>query len=445
MSGRFFGKQLSSFQIIIAGFLAVILGGTLLLALPFSSAAGCWTSLPDALFTAVSAVCVTGLVVRDTATYWSVFGQAVILILIQIGGLGIISITAVIANASGKRISLLQRSMLQESLSAHQMGGVLKLTGFLCKVALATELLGALLMLPAFSSAYGSSGIWMSVFHSVSAFCNAGFDIMGEKSGAFSSLTAFAGSPGIVIPICLLIISGGIGFLTWDDIAKNKFRLKRYRMQSKVILSATAFLILLPAAIFFFHDFSDLTLKERLCAAFFHSVTPRTAGFNTVELSSLSSAGRAMTVILMLIGGAPGSTAGGVKVTTLVVLLANMGAVVRRRKNPQLFGRRIEEDTVKCASTLLTLYLLLALGSAFIISVTEGLPFETCLFEAASAIGTVGLSYGITPALGLLSRGLLIGLMFFGRVGALTLLYAAVSNSKAIETAQYPVGRINVG
>ncbi len=444
MSGRFFGKQLTSFQIIIAGFLAVIAAGTLLLTLPAAAADGQGTPVEDALFTATSAVCVTGLVVRDTAVHWSGFGQAVILTLIQIGGLGIVSVTAMIAAASGRRISLLQRSMLQESLSAHQMGGVVKLTGFICKVALAAELAGALLMMPAFCSAFGAPGVWMAVFHSVSAFCNAGFDVMGSRTGEYSSLTAFSGNLWVVLPVCLLIVAGGIGFLTWEDIAEHKFRVKRYRMQTKVILAATGLLILIPAVLFFLNDFSSLGLKERLCVSVFQAVTPRTAGFNTADMGGLSSAGRAMTVVLMLIGGSPGSTAGGVKTTTIAVLAANASAVVRRRKSPRLFGRRIEGDTVRCASTLLTLYLFLILAGAFIISTAEGLSFSTCLFETASAIGTVGLSLGITPSLGLVSRGILVGLMFFGRVGGLTLLYAAVGRSGA-EAAQYPVGRISVG
>ena len=211
-----------------------------------------------------------------------------------------------------------------------------------------------------------------------------------------------------------------------------------------MILTATAVLVLLPAAVFFFGDFAGFGLKERALAALFQAVTPRTAGFNTVDLGNLTSAGRAMTVVLMLVGGAPGSTAGGVKTTTLAVLLANAAAVVRRRKAPRLFNRRIDEDTVKCASTLLMLYLFLAFLGAFVISAKEGLPFEACLFETASAIGTVGLSLGITPTLGLLSRGVLMGLMFFGRVGALTLLFATVSSAGA-PVAQYPLGQINVG
>ena len=303
---------------------------------------------------------------------------------------------------------------------------------------------GALLMLPSFLSLYGRSGIWMALFHSVSAFCNAGFDVMGAYTGPYSSLTAFGSQAGVILPVTLLIITGGIGFLTWDDIVKHRLRFKQYRMQSKVILTATALLVLLPGLVLFLTDFSDLGLKERALTALFHAVTPRTAGFNTVDLNRLTSASRAMTVVLMLVGGAPGSTAGGVKTTTAAVLLSNAVAVIRRRKDPRLFNRRIDEDTVKSASTLMMLYLLLALLGAFIISAGEGLAFETCLFETASAIGTVGLSLGITPALGLLSRGVLVGLMFFGRAGALTLLFAAV-NSIEPQVAQYPLGRINVG
>ena len=442
MSGRFLGKQWSSFQIIIAGFLAVILMGAALLTLPASSAAGQWTPVEDALFTAVSAVCVTGLVVRDTATYWSMFGQAVILLLIQIGGLGIVTVTAMAVTASGRRISLLGRSMLQESLSAHEMGGIVKLTGFICRVTFLTELAGALILLPSFCSAFGNAGIWMAVFHAVSAFCNAGFDVMGSRTGAFSSLTYFGGSFGVVIPVCLLILIGGIGFLTWDDMARHRFHFERYRIQSKVIFAAAALLVLIPAVIFF-NDFADLPLKERIAVSLFSAVTPRTAGFNTVDMARFTSVGRAMTVVLMLIGGAPGSTAGGLKMTTAAVLFANVTAVVRRRKSPRLFGRRIDEDTVKSASTLLILYLFLMMTGAFLISAAEGLPFETCVFETASAIGTVGLTLGITPALGILSRIVLMVLMFFGRVGALTLLFAAVGSET--ETARLPVGKINVG
>ena len=444
MNGRLKRRKLSSFQMIIIGFLAVILTGSFLLALPISSKTGRWSSFEDALFTATSAVCVTGLVVQDTASYWTVFGQAVILILIQIGGLGIISVTAFIATLSGRKISLLQRSMLQESISAHQVGGIVRLTSFVFKAALAAELIGMLTMLPVFCSEFGPAGIWMSAFHSVSAFCNAGFDIMGECTGPYSSLMYFRSRPGVLIPICLLILIGGIGFLTWDDIAANRHHLKRYRMQSKVILSVTALLILVPAVLFFFRDFTGGSLKERFWLSVFQAITPRTAGFSTADPASMSSAGRALTTMLMLIGGSPGSTAGGMKTTTVAVLLANIIAVVQRRKSPQLFGRRIEDQTVRHACALLVMYLTLSLGGALVISAAERLPFSACMFETSSAIGTVGLTMGITPSLGLASHLVLIVLMFLGRVGGLTILFAAV-NSYGVAVAQRPVERIHVG
>ena len=303
---RFLGKKLSSFQIIIFGFLGLILIGTALLMLPFAVKEGSGASLEDALFTSTSAVCVTGLVVRDTASYWSGFGQAVILILIQIGGLGIVSVAAFIAMLSGRKITLLQRSMLQDSISAHQIGGIVKMTGFVFKIALVAELSGTLIMLPVFCGRYGLSGIWMSVFHSVSAFCNAGFDIMGDKTGPFSSLTSFASNPGIVIPICLLIIIGGIGFLTWEDIATNKLHIRSYRMQSKVVLATTGALIIVPMLLLLLFEYTSGAVKGRVFLSLFQAITPRTAGFNTVSFSYLSGAGRMLLVVLMLIGGSPG-------------------------------------------------------------------------------------------------------------------------------------------
>ncbi|MCR4684239.1 MAG: Trk family potassium uptake protein [Lachnospiraceae bacterium] len=437
-------EKSSPFQIIIFGFLAAILAGTLLLMLPLSSATGTWTHFADALFTSVSAVCVTGLVIFDTATKWSLFGQAVILLLIQIGGLGVVSVTAMIAIVSGRKISLLQRSLLQESISANQIGGLVRMTGFIFKFAFTAELLGALLMLPAFLKDHGAAGIWMAVFHSVSAFCNAGFDVMGRSSGAFSSITHYSANFGVVIPVSLLIITGGIGFLTWDDCAAHRLNLKRYLMQSKVILTTTLILIVLPAVLFFVHDFAAHPLKERFLLSFFQAVTPRTAGFNTTDLNAMSAVSKTVMVLLMLIGGSPGSTAGGMKTTTVAVLFANAVAVVNRKKNAGLFGRRIEDATVKNAATLLIMYLFLFLTGAMIISVADNLPLFPCLFETASAIGTVGLSLGITPQLGMLSRAVLMALMFFGRVGGLTLLFAAL-NSKGMEVSLRPLEKINVG
>ena len=441
---QFIRKRLSSFRIIIFGFMGVILLGALLLMLPISVKDGHGATFENTLFTSTSAVCVTGLVVKDTASYWSGFGQVVILLLIQIGGLGVITVAAFIAMISGRKISLLQRSMLQDSISANQIGGLVKMTRFIFKVALISEAIGALLMMPTFCSKYGLSGIWDAVFHSISAFCNAGFDIMGERTGHFSSLTSFASNPGIVIPICLMIITGGIGFLTWEDIAENKFRFRRYRMQSKVVLVMTGVLIIVPTLLLFVYEYTGNSLTDRFLLSLFQAVTPRTAGFNTASLSSLSGAGTMLMIALMLIGGSPGSTAGGMKTTTLAVLAANAFSVFRRKKSVQLFGRRVDDSMVRHAATLFVMYLTLPAICAAVISIVEKIPVGICLFETASAIGTVGLSKGITPDLGLLSHSILIVLMFFGRVGGLTLIYAAV-NVNSSEVSHRPVEKINVG
>ena len=437
-------RRLSSFQIIILGFAGVILLGALLLMLPISATARCVTPFHEALFTATSAVCVTGLVVQDTGSYWSVFGQAVILTLIQIGGLGVVTVAASFALLSGRRISLMQRSIMQDAISAPKVGGIVRLTRFILRGTFLIELIGALAMLPVFCRDYGWRGIWMAVFHSISAFCNAGFDILGTNNNLYPSLTGYVQNPVINITIMLLIITGGIGFLTWDDICENKLHFHRYRMQSKVIVIVTLVLIVLPALFFFFADFGALPLGERIQAALFQSVTPRTAGFNTVDLSAMSGASLGVMILLMLIGGSPGSTAGGMKTTTLAVLLANAAATFRRRDSAQFFGRRLDCGAVKTAATILTMYLALFFGGGVFISIYENLPLSSCLYEAASAVGTVGLTLGITPQLHIPSQMVLIALMYLGRVGGLTLIYAALSGKKT-SNAKLPLEEITIG
>lgn len=437
-------RRLSSFQIIILGFAGVILLGALLLMLPISTTGGNVTPFNETLFTATSAVCVTGLVVQDTGSYWSTFGQAVILALIQIGGLGVVTVAASFALLSGRRISLMQRSTMQDAISAPKVGGVVRLTQFILRGTFLIELLGAAAMLPVFCRDYGWRGIWMAVFHSISAFCNAGFDILGTENNLYPSLTGYTGSPIINITIMLLIVIGGIGFLTWDDICEHKWHFHRYRVQSKVILAITGFLIVVPAAFFFFEDFSALPTGTQLLVSFFQSVTTRTAGFNTVALSAMSSASKGIMILLMLIGGAPGSTAGGMKTTTLGVLLANAVATFRQRDNAQFFKRRIDCNTVKTASTILTMYLTLFFGGGIFISVYEHLPLSDCLYETSSAVGTVGLTLGITPQLHIPSQIVLIILMYLGRVGGLTLIYATLSGKKA-GNAKLPQEKITVG
>ena len=437
-------RRLSSFKIIILGFAGVILLGALLLMLPISTTGGNVTPFNETLFTSTSAVCVTGLVVRDTGSYWSTFGQTVILALIQIGGLGVVTVAASFALLSGRKISLMQRSTMQDAISAPKVGGIVRLTRFILRGTFLIELLGALAMLPVFCRDYGWRGIWMAVFHSVSAFCNAGFDILGTGNNLYPSLTSYAGSPIINITIMLLIVTGGIGFLTWDDICENKLHFRHYRMQSKVILVTTAFLLVLPAIFFFFVDFSSLPIGKRVLASFFQSVTPRTAGFNTVILSDMTGASQAVMIFLMMIGGSPGSTAGGMKTTTLAVLVANAAATFRQHESVQFFGRRIECGVVKTAATVVTMYLALFFGGAIFISVYENLPLSSCLYETASAVGTVGLTLGITPQLHIPSQMVLIMLMYLGRVGGLTLIYAALSGKRA-ETAKLPLDQIAVG
>ena len=437
-------NRFTSFQIIILGFIAIILIGALLLMLPVSSKAGIITPFNEALFTSTSAVCVTGLVVQDTATYWSWFGQGIILVLIQIGGLGVITIAVSFALLSGRKISLMQRSVMQEAISAPKVGGIVRLTGFILKGTFLVEFTAAFIMMPVFVKDFGTKGIWMAIFHSISAFCNAGFDLMGTENVKYASLTSYISHQLINITIMLLIIIGGIGFLTWEDILKNKYRIKCYRMQTKVILTTSLLLILFPAFFFFFRDFADMPMQERIFSSLFQAVTPRTAGFNTADLTMMTEDGLGIVIVLMLVGGSPGSTAGGMKTTTLAVLIANTLACFRRKEDAQMFGRRIENSTVKNAATIFMMYIVFFFGGAIVISAVEDLSFSTCLFETASAIGTVGLTLGITPGLGVISQIILMILMFLGRVGGLTLIYAALSGSDK-KISKLPQEKMTVG
>ena len=437
-------KHMTSFQLIIMGFAGVILLGTVLLMLPFSSAEKVITPFHEALFTATSAVCVTGLVVKDTGSYWSLAGQTIILALIQTGGLGVVTVAASVSILSGKKISLMQRSTMQDAISAPKVGGIVRLTRFILRGTFLIEAAGTVLLLPVFMGDYGKKGIWMSVFHSISAFCNAGFDILGTDSSMFPSLTRYSGNILINLVIMLLIITGGIGFLTWDDIYTNKLNFKRYRMQSKIILMTTACLILFPTVFFYICDLTKLPMKKRLLAAAFQSVTTRTAGFNTINISEMSEASKAIMILLMLIGGSPGSTAGGMKTTTFSVLILNAIATFRSQENAGAFGRRLEYHVIKNAATIAMLYFALFFGGGIAISVYEGLPLLDCLYEAASAVGTVGLTLGITPELHVFSQVVLIILMYLGRVGGLTLIYAVFSGRNK-GNAKLPLEKITVG
>ena len=437
-------RNMTSFQIIIFSFFALIMLGTFLLMLPISSNKHTITPFADALFTATSATCVTGLIVKDTATYWSLFGQGVIITLIQIGGMGVITIGLAVMRASGMKIGLWHRSTMQESVSAPHVGGMVRYTSFIIKTTVIIELIGAALLFPVFCSDFGvAKGIWYSLFHSISAFCNAGFDLMGIR-GQFSSLTSYGSHIYLNCVIMLLIIAGGIGFLVWGDFKTHKYHFKRYSLQTKIVLLTTLMLIVLPALYFFFCEYSNMNLSDRIISSFFQSVTTRTAGFNSQDLTQLSESGISVMIILMIIGGSPGSTAGGMKTVTFAVLFLSAITVFGRKRDVQSFKRRIADDTVRNAGAVLFMYLALAFVSCVIISNMEHLPFLTTLFETGSAVGTVGLTLGITTKLGLLSKAILMVLMFFGRVGGLTMIYAALPSS-GNKNSRLPLGTLSIG
>ncbi len=434
--------RISSFQKIILGFITLILLGSFLLTLPVSSKNGVRTPFSEALFTATSASCVTGLIIHDTSSYWSDFGHAVIITLIQIGGLGVITMILVMFLLTGKKIGLAQRSTMQDAVSAHNVGGIVKYTKFILATTFSIEFCGALLLAFQFCPDFGfGKGLWYSFFHSISAFCNAGFDLM---DGEFSSLTSYASNPFVNIVIVLLIVFGGLGFLTWQDICEHKHKIKRYSLQSKISLAFTAILIVFPALYLFSSEYANLSFTERTLSSLFQSVTLRTAGFNTTDLAATSEVTKVIFIGLMLIGAAPGSTAGGMKTTTFAVICAATLAVFKRRDSAQIFKRRIDDSLVRHAVAILILYLFLFLISGFIISSTDDLPLIDCLFETASAIATVGITTGITTGLSALSKYILIALMFFGRVGGLTLIYATMSGTRNT-SSKLPTEKIMVG
>lgn len=420
--------RINYFQKILLGFAVLILFGAILLMLPIASNEGVYTPFLKALFTSTSASCVTGLIVYDTATHWSLFGQAVILFLIQIGGLGVVVAVTSIILLSGKRIGYSQRNTLANSISINSQGGIMKMLLFLLKWTGIIELFFASLLATQFIPEFGvKRGLWYSIFHSVSAFCNAGFDLMGIKE-PFSSLSDYVGNPLINISIMSLILLGGLGFVTWQDIAKNKGNFHRYRLQSKIILSTTIFLVLLPALFYFFVEFREMPMESRILASLFTAVTPRTAGFNTVDFSKFSDSGIFLQILLMLVGAAPGSTGGGMKMTTMTVLFLTSVAIFRNNSRTEAFGRTIPGEVIRNATTIAFMYISLCVLSGMFISLHEHLPLLTTCFETASAIATVGLTLGITPKLSPVSHLLLIFLMYIGRVGGLCLIYAVFPN-----------------
>lgn len=436
-------------QVITLGFAGIIFLGALLLCLPIATKDGMGANFWDALFTATSATCVTGLVLHDTFSYWSFFGQLIILSLIQIGGMGVVTVAIVIFMLSGKRISLKQRVIMQESISISQNGGILRFTGFILRSMVLMEIIGAVTLSYRFIPRMGiAEGVWSGIFHSVSAFCNAGFDLMGQFK-PYDSLCYYIADPLVNLVIILLIVIGGIGFLVWDDLFTHKLDFRHYRLQTKIVLIVTGSLILLPALFFYFYElrlpqWSSLSETDRFWAALFQAVTPRTAGFNTIDQAALSEQSSFITILLMLIGGSPASTAGGFKTTTLAVVLLCAFSFMRRRSSVEIFNRRIGTQVIYNAVTLVLIYILAVSGAALFISIHDGLSLSAAFFESSSAMATVGLSVGVVTKASLPSRIILMALMYLGRIGGLTFIYAVQRTYRA-PLSKKPVDNLTVG
>ncbi|MBR3691190.1 MAG: Trk family potassium uptake protein [Clostridia bacterium] len=440
--------RLSHTQIIALGFFLLILTGSGLLLLPISHRPGTEVSFLDALFTATSATCVTGLIPVDTYCTWTLFGQAVLLVLIQIGGLGFMTIATGFLLLLRRRIGLLSRQILTESINRTHVGGVIRLAGRIFRVTALCEGLGAVLLSLRFVPQFGwARGIWFGIFHSVSAFCNAGFDLMGIRE-PYSSFVAYAGDPLVILTLSFLIITGGLGFMVWDDLARHRLDIRRWALHTRAVVFISA-LLLVGGTVFFLLSEGDASLAgksgpDRLLSAFFASVTARTAGFNSVDVAAMSPAGKFMTVLLMFVGGSPGSTAGGAKTTTLLILLACSFSYMRNYRTNTVFGRRLPEDSLRKAASVFFTNLTLTVGATLLLCLLQPLPLLDSLFECTSAVGTVGMTTGITRELLPLSRVIVIFLMYCGRVGSLSFA-AALAEKKAPPPITAPAGNIDIG
>ena len=427
-------KRINPSRRMAFGFSMLILMGTVLLMLPVSSKNGEVTPFLTAMFTAVSSTCVTGLVMVDTGAYYSFFGQAVIIFLIQAGGLGFMTVLTLAFLARGKSIGMRNRMMIAQNFGLENASGVVKLTKHVLGAAFAAEGIGAALLSVRFVPEYGLKGIWYSVFHSVSAFCNAGFDVFGTGD----SLMRYANDFYVLAVISLLIIFGGLGFVVWEDFyTKRSFR--RLSVYSKLVIIATAALIAAGTAGFFLFE------NENLLSAYFQSITCRTAGFDAMGQQKLTEQGKLLSVILMMIGGASGSTAGGIKVSAAAVTMLAAVSVLKGKKHVTVVGRTVSEENVRCALSLAAIWLFLISAAAFIISSVDGLPLLDAVYEAASAYGTVGLTCGITEKSSVLSKCILMLYMFLGRVGVMTVSISFMSQTSKNEEIRYPDISIMVG
>ena len=435
-------RRLSSVQIIALGFFIMILSGTLFLLLP--CAAHDRISFGEALFTSTSASCVTGLVVRDTASTFTPFGQAVILILIQIGGLGFMTIAVLFMRLLRRRIGLQEKEVITESLNRFRMNDIASTVRFIIVGTAVIEGAGAVLLSFRFIPLFGfGKGLWYAVFHAVSAFCNAGFDLMGTFSGPYSSMTFFADDAYVTLILSALILLGGLGFLVWADLMRCGKKASAWRLHTKVVLFANLFLLLFGTVLFFFLERKG-TVPARLLHAFFDSVTPRTAGFNTVDTGGLSDGSKFLTMILMFIGGSPGSTAGGVKTTTVAVMVLYAVSKARRSRSVAIFRRSIPRETLEKATAVFLYSLLLIVIGVLTITLVQSLPLTDVLFEIFSAINTVGMTTGITRELLPVSRAVIILLMYLGRVGSVSFAVALLER-KALPKVTYPPEDIPIG
>lgn len=439
--------RLSPTRLIALGFLVLILLGALILMLPIASKEGS-VSFTEALFTSTSATCVTGLVVLDTFTSWTGFGQTVILMLIQIGGLGLMTVITLFSFALGKRLGLYNRIVLMQSAGNMTLSGVANLVRKIIPFAFLIEGAGAILLAVGFIPEFGfGKGLWFSVFHSVSAFCNAGFDLMGGRA-PFSSLTQYVTDPWVTLTLSALIIIGGLGFLVWKDISNCGFRFSKYQLHTKLVLVTTGALLLGGWILFLIFEWNasmaDLNIPGKILASFFQSVSPRTAGFNTIDLTQLSESGNLLSNVLMLIGGSPGSTAGGMKTTTVAVLFLCTWTSARGRRRDHAFRYSLDRDMLRQACSIVMIYLLMAISAIMVLCAAEPVTMKEAMFEINSAIATVGSTLGITPYLGLVGRYLLILLMFVGRLGGLTftLIFAQQRPEPPIDR---PAGKLLIG
>lgn len=438
-------------MVVALGFLIIILTGAVLLTLPISARSGEPTDFLDALFTATSATCVTGLVTVGTATHWSGFGQAVILLLIQIGGLGFMSLASIASFLTRRTITLRERMVMSAGLNLTENAGIVRLTRRVLLGTLAFEGAGAVLLATRFVPRVGLwQGIKMGVFHSVSAFCNAGFDLIGTPDNPFASLTGYADDVLVNLTIMALIVIGGLGFFVWGDIW-DKRRFRRLRLHTKLVLITTALLLCAGFVLTLLFEWGnpqtlgEMPVQDKLLAAAFQSVTLRTAGFNTIDQAALTGPSQAVACLLMMIGGSPGSTAGGIKTVTAAVLVLSAISALRGRTTVSAFGRTIISRSIMNAVAMMIVGGTLSLTGACVISYVESASFGTCLFEAVSAFATVGLSMGLTPTLSAVSRLILILLMYLGRVGVLTLGVAVLMRHREPPKMQYPDGDVMVG